>query len=143
MAELYKMKIFIGLFIIAHGLVHAGLAAAPVPDDPDSNPGAFFTSPERSWLLPKLGIKPSTVQWIGIGLVAMAILGFILAGLGVFGVPGLDQIWRTTAVVSAAVSLLLLGLFWHPWLIVGVLIDIGIIFSLLWANWPSPDLIGN
>jgi hypothetical protein len=73
----------------------------------------------------------------------MAILGFILAGLGVFGVPGLDQIWRTTAVVSAAVSLLLLGLFWHPWLIVGVLIDIGIIFSLLWANWPSPDLIGN
>jgi hypothetical protein len=137
------MKIIIGLFLIAHGLVHAGLAAAPIPGDPDSNPGAFFTSPQRSWLLSKLGINPSMVQWIGIGLVALATLGFILAGLGVFGVPGLDEIWRTTAVISAALSLLLLVLFWHPWLIVGVLIDIGIIISLLWGKWPSADLIGH
>ena len=36
------MKIIIGLFLIAHGLVHAGLAAAPIPGDPDSNPGAFL-----------------------------------------------------------------------------------------------------
>jgi len=137
------VKIIIALFLIAHGLVHAGLAAAPNPNDSKSKPGAFFTSPERSWLLPQLGLNAAAVQWIGIIFVALATLGFVLAGLGVFGVPGLTEIWRTVAVVSAVVSLLLLVLFWHPWIIVGILIDIGIIISLVWANWPSAELIGN
>jgi hypothetical protein len=137
------LKTLIALFLIAHGLVHAGLAAAPNPNDPDSKPGAFFTSISRSWLLPQLGLNPTIVQWIGIILVALATLGFVLVGLGVFGVPGLTAIWRTVAVVSANVSLLLLVLFWHPWLIVGVLIDIGILISLLWMKWPSVELIGS
>jgi hypothetical protein len=135
------LKIFIALFLIAHGLVHAGLAAAPDPSDTDSKPGAFFTSPGRTWLLPKLGLNAAAIKWIGIILVALATLGFVLAGLGVFGVPGLSEIWRTVAVISAVVSLLLLVLFWHIWLIVGILIDIGVLIALLWANWPSVDLI--
>jgi hypothetical protein len=137
------MKIIITLFLIAHGLVHTGLAAAPNPNDPDAKPGSFFTSSERSWLLPKLGLNPAAVQWIGIILVALATLGFVLAGLGIFGVAGLSEVWRTVAVFSASVSLLLLVLFWHLWLIVGVLIDIGILIALLWANWPSVELIGS
>ena len=137
------MKIIIALFLIAHGLVHVGLAAAPNPDDPDAKPGAFFTSPERSWLLPQVGLNDTTVRWVGIVLVVLATLGFVLAGLGVYGVPGLSEIWRTVAVVSAVVSLLLLVLFWHLWLIVGVLLDFGILVALLWANWPSVDLIGS
>ncbi|MBK5109072.1 MAG: hypothetical protein JJE12_13120 [Anaerolineales bacterium] len=137
------MKIIIALFLIAHGLVHAGLAAAPNPSDPDAKPGAFFTSPDRSWLFHQLGLDASVVQWIGITLVVLSTLGFVLAGLGVFGVPGLDEIWRTIAVVSTIISLVLLVLFWHPWIIVGVLIDIGVLVSLLWTNWPSVDLIGS
>jgi fatty acid desaturase len=137
------MKILIALFLIAHGLVHGGLAAAPDPDDPGSNPGAFFTSPDRSWLLSKLGFNPSWVKWLGIGLVAAATLGFVLAGMGVFGIPGLAEVWRTIAVISAGLSLILLILFWHPWLILGVLIDLGIIISLLWMNWPSAEQIGS
>ncbi len=30
------------LFLIAHALAHAGLAAAPIPGDPDPKPGAFL-----------------------------------------------------------------------------------------------------
>ena len=130
------LKILFGVFLIAHGLVHAILAAAPIPNDPESKPGAFFTASDRSWLLPQLGMNASTVQWIGIILVALSTLGFVLAGLGVFGVPGLTTVWRTVAVVSSCTSLLLLILFWHPWIIVGVLIDVGILVSLLWAKWP-------
>jgi hypothetical protein len=137
------MKTIIALFLIAHGLVHAGLAAAPDPDDPESKPGAFFTSLERSWLLPKVGLSTVVVQWIGIVLVAVATLGFVLAGLGVFGVPGLSEIWRTLSLISAGVSLLLLVLFWHLWLIVGLLLDIGILVALLWVDWPATDLIGS
>jgi len=136
------MKIIIALFLIAHGLVHGGLAAAPNPDDPDAKAGAFFTSAMRTWLLPRLGLNPSSIQWIGITLVVLSTLGFILAGLGVFGVPVLDEIWRTIALVSAVISLVLLVLFWHAWLIVGVLIDLAIIISLVWANWPSAELTG-
>jgi hypothetical protein len=46
-------------------------------------------------------------------------------------------------VVSAGLSLLLLVVFWHPWLFVGALLNIGILISLLVAHWPSPDLIGS
>jgi hypothetical protein len=137
------LKTILALFLIAHGLVHAGLAAAPNPSDPDTKPGAFFTSSERSWLLPQLGMSSSAVKWIGIILVALATLGFVLTGLGIFGVSGLTTIWRTVAVISAWGSLLLLILFWHTWLFVGVLIDVAILIALLWANWPSAELIGS
>lgn len=137
------VKILFGLFLIAHGLVHAGLAAAPIPNDPESKPGAFFTAPARSWLLPQLGLGASAIQWFGIILVVLATAGFVLAGLGVLGVPGLNTIWRTVAVISSCLSLLLLILFWHPWLIVGVLIDIGLLIALLWAKWPPVDVIGS
>lgn len=129
------MKILIAIFLIAHGLVHAGLAAAPDPKDPDEKAGAFFTSAKRSWLLSKLGLSPNAIQWIGIGLVSLSTIGFVLAGLGVFGVAGLDTIWRTIAIISAAISLLLLILFWHRWLVIGVLIDLVILAETLWIKW--------
>lgn len=131
--------IILAVFLIAHGLVHLGLTAAPNPADPDTKPGAFFTTPERSWLLPRLGFNPPMVKWTGILLVALATLGFVLAALGIFGVPGLSAVWWAIAVASAGVSLLLLILFWHPWLLVGILIDVGIMVGilsiLLWDRW--------
>ena len=133
------LKVLFAIFLIAHGLVHAGLAAAPIPNDPTSKPGAFFTATARSWLLPRLELSVKVVQWVGIILVVLSTLGFILAGLGVFGISGLSVIWPMMAVVSACTSLLLLILFWHPWLVVGVLIDIGILILLLWVKW-SPNI---
>jgi hypothetical protein len=137
------LKIVLGIFVVAHGLVHAILAIAPNPADSDAKPGAFFTASERSWLLPPLGLNATAIQWIGIILVALSTLGFVLAGLGIFGVAGLSAIWRTLAVVSAAISLLLLISFWHPWLPVGVLIDMAILVALIWAKWPPSELIGS
>jgi hypothetical protein len=75
--------------------------------------------------------------------VALSTLGFVLAGLGIFGVAGLSAIWRTVAIVSSFVSLLLLILFWHPWLPVGVLIDVAILLSIIWAKWPPANLVGS
>ncbi len=137
------LKIALAIFIIAHGLVHAILAIAPNPADPSAKPGAFFTTAERSWLLPQFGLNASTIQWIGVILVGLSTLGFILAGLGIFGITGLSTIWRTVAIFSAILSLLLLITFWHPWLTVGVLIDIVTLVALLVVNWPSVDLVGS
>lgn len=128
---------FIGIFLIAHAIAHAGLAAAPVPEDPEPKPGAFFTAPARSWIFQRIEIDSIPVQKIGVILVILSVLGFILAGLGALGVPGLMGIWQTTAAVSAIVSLILLVLFWHPWLILGVVIDIGLVVLTCLNSWPS------
>ncbi len=137
------LNIGLALFLVAHGLVHSILAIAPTPSDPDATPGTFFTAVERSWLLPQLGLAAPTIRWIGLLLVALSTLGFILAGLGILGVPGLSGVWRSIAVVSSSGSLLLLILFWHPWLIIGVLIDIGILVSLLIVKWPPIAMISS
>jgi hypothetical protein len=141
--ETDMIHILFGVFLILHGLVHAGLAAAPIPNEPNSTPGAFFTDVTRSWLLSGMKLSASTIRVTGILLVALATLGFVVAGMGVLGMAGLDSIWRMTAVISSGLSLLLLVVFWHPWLIVGGLINVGMIISLLWVHWPSPGLIGS
>lgn len=128
------LKVALAVFLIVHGLVHAILAAAPSPNDPDAKPNSFFTAADRSSLLSQLGLDAAVIRWAGIILVALTTLGFILVGLGILGVPGLSTVWRMLAVVSSCVSLLLLTLFWHRWLVVGVLIDIGILIAILWAK---------
>ena len=137
------LKIVLAFFLVAHGLVHTGLAVAPNPADPTAKPGAFFTAVERSWLLPQLRLNPTTVKWIGLLLVTLSTLGFVLAGLGILGVFGLNSVWRSVAVASACVSSLLLILFWHRWLPLGVLINIGTLIALLWVKWPPPGLFGS
>lgn len=129
-------KTVLALFLIAHGLVHGILAIAPDPAQAEAKPGAFFTSMDRSWLLPKLNLGAEAVRWVGIVLAALSTLGFVLTGLGIFGVGGLNALWRTAAVASACISLLLLILFWHRWLPVGVLIDVATLVTLLVVKWP-------
>lgn len=133
----------IGIFLILHGFVHSGLAAAPIPNDPKSKPGDFFTDPSRTRLLSGMGFSASAIRAAGIFLTVLATLGFIAAGLGILGMPGLETVWRGLTLLSAGFSLLLLALFWHPWLVVGVLINLGILVSLLLAGWPAPALIGS
>jgi hypothetical protein len=130
------LRTVFGLFLIAHAVAHAGLAAAPIPDDPDPKPGAFFTEVSRSWLFQKLDLDAAIVRKIGIFLVVLTVLGFIIAGLGGLRIPGLSQIWSTAAGLSAGLSLIFLILFWHPWLIVGVLIDLLLFLVLFLNKWP-------
>ena len=131
------MKIFFGILLIAHGLVHAGLAAAPNPADPDAQPLAFFTTIERSWLFSRVGMTPNSVKWIGFSLVGLATLGFILAGIGILSSGGLNTIWRPCAAFSSIVSLVLLILFWHPWLPVGILINLATLAVFIWNKFPE------
>ena len=119
------------VFLIAHGLVHAILAAAPRPDIPDAKPLTFWTRPSK--LLPGLPesiARPAaTVLWV------VSTLLFVAAGLGLLGLPGPSDIWSELATAGAITSLLLLLVFWHRWLIVGVLIDLVLILVLVVFGW--------
>ena len=136
------MKTALGIFIIAHGLVHSILAAAPNPSDTEAKPGAFFTAADRSWLLPKLGLSPGGIQWVGIVLVALSTVGFVLAGMGILGVAGITAAWRVVVLAASIISLLLLITFWHPWLPVGLVINMLLLIALLWFESQLMELIG-
>lgn len=131
------MKILIGVLLLAHGLVHPALAAAPNPDDPEARALTFFAVPERSWLFSRVNLNPAAVKWLGLILVGLATLGFILAGIGVLTSGGLNLIWRTSAAFSSIISLVLLILFWHRWLPIGVLIDGLTLAVIIWNKLPE------
>jgi hypothetical protein len=124
-------QVVFGVFLIAHGLVHAGLAAAPRPDIPDAKPFTFWTSP--SWLLAGLG--ESFSRPAGMVLWIASTLLFAAAGSGVLGLPGLSEVWGGLAVAGALTSLSLLLLFWHRWLVIGLVIDVGLLLLVLVLDW--------
>jgi hypothetical protein len=130
-------RIIAAIVFIAHAIAHAGLAAAPIPSEPSSKPGLFFTSPSRSWLLSNLNLSETTTRTIGIALVALSVVGFLFAGLGALKIPLLLSAWPQIAMVSAVISLVLLVAFWHPWIVLGLILDAAILVILL----IRPDLV--
>ena len=125
------MRTMIGLLFIAHGLVHAALAAAPNPDATPEKALAFFAVPKRSWIFFRINLHPGAVKWIGLILVGLATIGFVLSGIGVLTAGGLNTIWRTIAAISSVISLILLILFWHRWLPIGFLINVVVLAMII------------
>jgi len=60
------------------------------------------------------------------------------AGLALLDILIPFEMWRTLAIVSAAVSLALLLIFWNTYVIVGVAIDLAILAIVIFTNW-TPD----
>lgn len=122
------MRILLGLFMIAHGLIHASYLT-PKPDDPNY-PFHF----DKGWFAQIVG---SIAPTVGLLLVVVTIACFALAGLGILGVPGLLGIAKIMVIIGAVSSLLVLILFWHPWLVLGIVIDAVLLYAALKLNWPT------
>ncbi len=129
----------ISVFLIIHGALHFTFLVQYT--DPSGSTTGWTG---RSWLLSDpLGEAP--VLFLGQVLWTIAVVGFVVAGLGLMGIPGLRHSWRPFGKGSATVSLLALFIFWgdllpSPWpYIWGVFINLGILASLIWA-WPSDEV---
>jgi hypothetical protein len=124
-------RIALGVFLIAHGLIHI-LWVIPAPDD-EKWP---FSITESTVLVraPESALK--AIGWIG---VVIATTTFVLAGIGVLGVPGLVATWSLFAVAGALASLLMIGLFWNKSFVVGLAIDVVILLAIYsgWLEWAS------
>ena len=72
----------------------------------------------------------SATRALGTLLWILAAAGFTLAGLGFLGVPVLQNAWQSLAITASITSLLLLALFWHWWLALGIVIDAAILVWL-------------
>jgi len=126
----------VAILFIAHGLVHGALNLVPYQSNLPFWPSWWRPEPGHSWLLQGLGASDMTNRIVGGTIWLIAALGFVFAGLGLLGVPFLQSAWPALTVIAAVVSLLMFVLFWHPWLVVGAVLNFGALFAAIFARGP-------
>ena len=125
-------RMLIVLFLLAHGAIHAAVWATP-------RTGAAPFDPSHSWLLGSLGLGDAAARPLSIALALVGMLGFMGAGIGLYAQ---QEWWRALAVSAAAISLVLIALYFNAWLSGAALLNAGIVLALAWAHWPSAETIG-
>jgi len=138
--ELVLPRLLLTGFLLAHALIHSGFIS-PAPRATAGGPAWPFAL-DRSWILSPLGLAPDIARMLGIGFVALTIAGFAVAALVALGiVPA--ALWTPSIAVGAVASMAVLVLFFHPWLVIGVAIDLGLLWAVLVAHWePSASAPG-
>ena len=113
-------------FLIAHGLVHAGIWALPRP------PGQERPfDPSESWLL---GSQHSLATFLAL---SAAVLLVAAGSLLWAHVPW----WRPLAVTGLAISLVLMGVFFNPWFLPIQTVNAGLIVGVLAWSWPATSFV--
>jgi len=127
------VRIITGLLLIVHGIGHS-LAFFPALNISSTENWHY-----RSWLLSGL-LGDSGSRVVIIILFAIPFIGFIAAGLGVFGILVPHDMWQKLAIISAAVGLVALALFWNafptffPNKIGAIVVDLLVLWALLGQN---------
>jgi hypothetical protein len=106
------IRVLLGAFIIAHGLLTAFIWVSPAKAD------APFRA-THSWLV-------GDARPLAVVIALMAAAGFVLAGVGFISQQAW---WAVTGMGAGAVALLLMGLFFNPWLLAGITIIAGILYA--------------
>lgn len=125
-------RLLIAAFLLVHGLIHTGFIAPAPPATAGGPPWPFDL--RHSWLLSPLGLDAGLTRTLGTALVATTIAGFALAAIAGLAVMP-DAVRSAGVVVGAVSSLALIGLFFHPWLAVGVAIDLYLLWSAVVTDW--------
>ena len=106
------VRVLIAAFIVAHGLVTAFIWASPPRD------GEPFRA-THSWVL-------GDNRPLAVALATIAAAGFAFAGLGVLVNEGW---WGVFGLAAGAVSLVLMALYFNPWLLAGIAISTGVLYA--------------
>lgn len=115
-------------FLLAHGLIHLAIYAAPVNPD---KPAPF--DPGHSWAAGSGRATATTMRSGSIVLACAVAAAYGAAG----GMLALDAgPWAAAAVLAAVLGLVLKGLWFHPWLTLGVALDIAVAVAAV-LGWPA------
>jgi uncharacterized membrane protein YphA (DoxX/SURF4 family) len=120
------LRVLLGGFFIAHGLVHVAIWAPKY----DPQKAAFDAS--HSWLL---GDQRPLARVLA--FLAAAIL--VVAGLALLAQGGW---WRPTVVVGLSVSTALLVLYVNRWYLFILAVNLALIVGIAWMDWPSKATVG-
>jgi hypothetical protein len=106
------LRVLLGLFIVAHGLVTFTIWAAPAADTAPFNPS-------HSWLL-------GDARTLALTLAVVAAVAFVATGGGYLAQ---QDWWAAAAVAAGAVAVALMALYFNPWLSAGILISAVILYA--------------
>jgi hypothetical protein len=126
------INVLVATFLVAHAAIHLAFIAPSPPVTADGPAWPFTTN--DSWLLERLGLDPAGTRVLAGALVAAALIALAIASLAALGVVAVG-LWVPALTVGAAASLGLLIAFFHPWLGLGIAIDVGLLWAGLLAGW--------
>jgi hypothetical protein len=118
--------------VLAHGLIHLMFLVRPPAATARGTGPAWPFDLDRSWLLREPG-RERTVRRVGAVLVAITVACAVLGALAIVGVLVPREWWNGLVVSAAVSSLLLIAIGFSPMLLVGVGIDV----ALLWLGLVS------
>lgn len=124
--------LLLAAFLLAHGAIHLSFLS-PRPPATAGGPAWPFEI-AHSWLLSPLGMSADAIRPVGLGLMAVTMGAFALAALSVFGVLPAGA-WAATVALGAGTSIVLLVLFFDPWLVLGLAIDAVLLWAVIVAHW--------
>lgn len=119
-------------FLVAHALIHASFVR-PRPPATASGPQWPFDL-AHSWLLSPAGVGERVLRIAGMALVGLVLLGYAGAALATAGIAPAAAFVPGVALGSIA-SVALLALFFHPWLVLGFVIDAVLLWATFAAGW--------
>jgi hypothetical protein len=120
-------RFLVTAFLIAHGLVHLAIYATP------ANPKAAPFDPGHSWAFGDSRAVASSTRGASVALACAVAAAYSTAG---WMVAIHSAGWGQVATHAAALGLLLKGLWFHPWLSLGVGLDIAIAGAAIFG-WPA------
>ena len=116
-------------FLMVHGLLHLAVWL-PKPEPQPDKPPPF--EPDHSALLTEAHVQQRTVHRVAVWLAATAAVLYGIAGLAV----AVGSTWAIPlAVLAGTVGIAIKLLFFHPWLSVGIALDVLVLSAALVA-WP-------
>jgi hypothetical protein len=133
------LRVLLAGFLVAHALVHAAFLAPRPPAVAGGPPWPFEL--DRSRMLRTLGVGGEAARRLGMSLLVPALGGFVLASAAALGI-GPAVLWPAAIGVGALGSLALLVTFFHPWLVLGVAIDLAMLAGVLLVGWPPGGFAG-
>ncbi len=96
----------------------------------------------KSRLFGSLGMSQDSQRKLAIALMAIAALLLIGGSLGVLGITAIVDMWPSLVIAGAIVSALTLVLYFSPWWLGGIAINVVLILALAVFKWPTNEALG-
>ena len=120
-------RFLIAAFLIVHGLVHIGIYAT---HQGTSNPEPFDA--RRSWVLAGAHVAATPMRSASVALSLAVAATYAVAGWAIaFDVAA----WVGVATLAATLGLVLKGVWFNPWLLYGIALDVGVLAAIA-TGWP-------
>lgn len=135
-------RVVLGGILLLHGIAHGGAMGALwwIAARPGTETGGWEAA--RLWAAPTTDDGAATV--IAVAFWTAALLAFVVAALGFWGVAVAPEWWRPAAAIGAVISLVGIALFAGTWpmfnTLAAVAVNVGVLVVIFIFGWPAEPL---